>query len=198
MIFFYNFLALLSNLQEPDDLNPLTRLGLYFRDQQLKKALAIVVSPGQATGKVDEVLDLIKLVDTNNKCMAPGLVGDCQDNVSKWWSAVLSSSACSMLDQSDKERDYYQLVECGPGWRKPDATLHSLGKVVQSAMASHRQACDPSPAVKLAERAYGCDVTTDKLEDITENLLRRQENLEPDDATASEISIMKVSQPFLV
>ena len=49
--------------QEPNDLNPLTRVGLFFRDESLKKALSIVVSPGQATGKVDEVLELLSRLD---------------------------------------------------------------------------------------------------------------------------------------
>ena len=44
-------------------MNPLTRVGLFFRDESLKKALSIVVSPGQATGKVDEVLELLSRLD---------------------------------------------------------------------------------------------------------------------------------------
>jgi len=195
--------------QEPDDLNPLTRVGLYFRDQQLRRALAIVVSPGQATGKVDEVLDLIKMVDANNRCVAPGLVTDCQDNVSKWWSAVISSSACSMLDKTEDERDYYQLVECcDPGFTNPSApaaasasagppadpsqSLANLSRVVKSSMASHRMASDPSQDLKLFERVHCCNLATDKLEDITENLLRRQENLtNQDEKTTNEIAVMK-------
>ena len=55
--------VLYSYFQEPNDLNPLTRVGLFFRDESLKKALSIVVSPGQATGKVDEVLELLSRLD---------------------------------------------------------------------------------------------------------------------------------------
>ena len=178
-------------------MNPLTRVGLYFRDQQLRKALSIVVSPGQATGKVDEVLDLIRSAEANNKCVTPGLVTDCQDDVSRWWSAVLSSSACSMLDTSDREQEYRQVVECNPGWRGEGA--HGLGRAVQACLAAHRLAAADGGGVclDLAERIHACDVSTDALEDVTENLLRRQEKqMEPDEAAACEIAVFKVGVHF--
>ena len=172
--------------QEPDDLNPLTRVGLYFRDQQLKKALSIVVSPGQATGRVDEVLDLMQLVDFNNKCVKPGLITDCQDNVTKWWSAVLSSTACSMLDLSEKEREFYQVVECEPKWS--DSNEAALGLVVKSCMAAY-MACHES-IEDFKDRSHYCDVATDRLEDITEYLLRKQEKLDAEDK--NELTVTKV------
>ena len=58
--------VLYSYFQEPNDLNPLTRVGLFFRDESLKRALSIVVSPGQATGKVDEVLELLSRLDNQS------------------------------------------------------------------------------------------------------------------------------------
>ena len=180
--------------QEPTDLNPLTRVGLYFRDQQLRRALSIVVSPGQATGKVDEVLGLIQAVEANNKCVTPGLVTDCQDDVSKWWSAVVSSSARAMLGDDDGDT----VVACDPGWR--EASVHGLGSAVQACLAAHRLAGQASTSVTVtAERVHACDVSTDRLEDVTENLLRRQEKqVEPlDDKSACEIAVFKVSCLFL-
>jgi len=174
--------------EEPTDLNPLTRVGLYFRDQQLRRALSIVVSPGQATGKVDEVLGLIQAVEANNKCVTPGLVTDCQDDVSKWWSAVVSSSARVMLGDDDGDT----VVACDPGWR--EASVHGLGSAVQACLAAHRLAGQASTSVTVtAERVHACDVSTDRLEDVTENLLRRQEKqVEPlDDKSACEIAVFK-------
>ena len=53
--------------------------------------------------------DSICSVDANNACVTPGLVTDRQDDVSKWWSAVISSSAASMLDNKEREAEYHQV-----------------------------------------------------------------------------------------
>jgi len=189
--------------QEPNDLNPLTRVGLFFRDESLKKALSIVVSPGQATGKVDEVLELLSSVDANNACVTPGLVTDRQDDVSKWWSAVISSSAASMLDNKEREAEYHQIIECNPGWRDCEwnSSKAGLGQAVQACLSSHRVATLDHPdagntETVLRERLYACDVATDRLEDVTEALLRRQEkqhhDSEAQDRTANgEIAVFK-------
>ena len=47
----------MHNFQIPNNLDPLARIGAYFRDKQLKRALSIVVLPGQATGKINDVVD---------------------------------------------------------------------------------------------------------------------------------------------
>ena len=54
----------------------MARIGAYFRDKQLQKALSIVVLPGQATGKVDDVLDILHLVEANNRLVQIGTLAD--------------------------------------------------------------------------------------------------------------------------
>jgi hypothetical protein len=54
-------------------------VGCYFREEQLQKALAIVLSPGQATGQVSEALDIIQSAEESNKAI--GKMSYCQDQV---------------------------------------------------------------------------------------------------------------------
>jgi hypothetical protein len=60
-------------------------VGCYFREEQLQKALAIVLSPGQATGQVSEALDIIQSAEESNKAI--GKMSYCQDqvNISLMW-----------------------------------------------------------------------------------------------------------------
>lgn len=101
-------------VQQQTSLDPLIRCASFFRDEQLRRALAIVVSPGQATGKISQVLDLVKEADENNKAVAVGMLAPCQDPVSRWWASVLATAAHWMLDQPGEAQQYYHLVESVP------------------------------------------------------------------------------------
>jgi hypothetical protein len=54
-------------------------VGCYFREEKLQKALAIVLSPGQATGQVSAALDFIQTSEESNTAI--GKMSYCQDQV---------------------------------------------------------------------------------------------------------------------
>ena len=72
-----------------------------------------------------------------------------------------------------------QIIECNPGWRDCEwnSSKAGLGQAVQACLSSHRVATLDHPDAEntetvLRERLYACDVATDRLEDVTEALLR--------------------------
>ena len=83
--------------------DPLGLLATYFRDEQLQKALSILLLPGQSTGTVQEALDKIASVDSVNKGVPKGKLMLCQDSISHWWTSVFSTAAQWMLNQTDSE-----------------------------------------------------------------------------------------------
>ena len=194
--------------QIPNNLDPLARIGAYFRDKQLQKALSIVVLPGQATGNVDDVLDILQSVEANNRLVPIGTLADCQDTVSKWWCAVLLASAYSMLDQDqDKEQlKLHKIIECVPyKATKPAKTNekmgyeNKLGCVIRTTMESYRMIGCTSYTMK--ERITASDTATNCLEEITENLNQRQEEqyqLDNRDEKMNDIfSVLKVKNTIL-
>ena len=172
----------------------------------MKKALSIVVLPGQATGKVQDVLDILQTVEANNRLVPIWTLADCQDTVSKWWSAVLLASAYSMLDhEQDKEQqELHKIIEC-----IPYRAIHSsksidnisfenkLGHVVKATMESYRMIGFSS--YTLEERLNVCDVATSSLEEITESLIQRQEEQcqadSKDEQSSDKFSVLKVMFP---
>lgn len=66
-------------MQASRTLDPLYLVGCYYREEKLQKALAIVLSPGQATGQVSEALDFIQDSEESNKAI--GKMSYCQDQV---------------------------------------------------------------------------------------------------------------------
>ena len=142
-----------------------------------------MVLPGQATGKVEDVLDILQSVDANNRLVPVGTLAECQDTVSKWWSAVLLASAYSMLDQEqDKEQlKLHKIIQCIPYKAKPLSKLSSeneayenkLGRVIRATMESYRMVGISSYTFK--EHIAACDKATNYLEEITESLTQRQE-----------------------
>lgn len=98
----------------PDTLNPLALVGRYFRNEQLSKALAIIVAPGDATGPFCEALEAVKCAESNNSSVDIGVLKPCQDPVSRWWAAILATAAHWNLDQKDEADKLYQAVEAYP------------------------------------------------------------------------------------
>ena len=151
----------------------------------MKKALSIVVLPGQATGKIDDVVDILQTVEDNNKLVPIGTLADCQDNVAKWWSAVLLASANTMLDQEDQEEEQqklHKIIECVP-YKVTTKTSKSsnekmgyenkLANVIKDTMESYRMI--GYSAYTIRDQLDACDTATNSLEEATENLNQRQE-----------------------
>ena len=172
----------------------------------MKKALSIVVLPGQATGKVQDVLDILQTVEANNRLVPIGTLADCQDTVSKWWSAVLLASAYSMLDhEQDKEQqELHKIIECIPYRATPSSKSidnisfeNKLGHVVKATMESYRMIGFSS--YTLEERLNVCDLATSSLEEITESLIQRQEEQcqadSKDEQSSDKFSVLKVMFP---
>ena len=166
-------------------MDPLARIGAYFRDKQLKKALSIVVLPGQATGKVDDAIEILKTVEASNKLVPTGTLADCQDTVAKWWTAVLLASANTMLDQEDQDKqqqNLHKIIECVP-YKVTTKTSKSsnekmgyenkLANVIKATMESYRMSGCSS--YTIMDHLDACDDATNSLEEITENLNQRQE-----------------------
>ena len=180
----------------------MARIGAYFRDKQLQKALSIVVLPGQATGKVDDVLDILHLVEANNRLVPIGTLADCQDNVAKWWTAVLLASAYSMLDQ-EQDLKLQKIIECVP-YKLPKPSTSSsnkmayenkLGCVIKATMDSYRMVGYTSYCMN--ERIAACDHATTCLEELTESLTQRQEeecqlDIVSDEKFNDDFSVLKV------
>ena len=144
--------------------------------------MSIVVLPGQATGNVDDVLDILQSVEANNRLVPIGTLADCQDTVAKWWCAVLLASAYSMLDQDqDKEQlKLHKIIECVP-YKAAKTTKsnekigyeNKLGCVIKTTMESYRMiGCE---SYTMNDRITACDIATNCLEEITESLTQRQE-----------------------
>nr|AUZ82871.1 sterol regulatory element-binding protein 1 [Tigriopus kingsejongensis] len=100
--------------EDMDALNPLVAIGRYFRDHELQKALHIVVSPGQSTGKTGECLHSVKLTEDNNTAVDVGVLKPVQDSTARWWASVLATAAHWMLDEREKASQLYQNVESNP------------------------------------------------------------------------------------
>ena len=185
-------------------MDPLARIGAYFRDHQLQKALSIVVLPGQATGKVEDVVDILQSVEASNRLVPIGTLADCQDNVAKWWCAVFFVSAYSMLDQENDPEKWklHKIIECVPyklsnpskSNEKMGSYENKLGCVIKATMESFRMIGDSSFTMK--ERLATCDDGTSILEEITENLTQRQEEqcqLESkEEKMSNNFSVLKV------
>lgn len=100
--------------EDQDSLNPLAMIGRYFRDHQLQRALRIVVSPGQATGRTVDCLEAVKLAEENNTAVDMRVLKPVQDPTSRWWASVLATAAHWMLDEKEKAALLYQNVESCP------------------------------------------------------------------------------------
>ena len=98
----------------PENLNPLALVGQYFRDSQLKKALSIVVSPGQATGRVQEALELVQNSEASNSCVDIGELKPCQDEHSRWWASVLATACHWMREELEEASKLFQALESYP------------------------------------------------------------------------------------
>lgn len=94
--------------------DPLAILAIYFRDEQLQKALSILLLPGQSTGTVQDALEKISIAEINNKSVPRGKLILYQDPVAHWWSSVLCTSAHWMLNQIAEASQYYQDVHSVP------------------------------------------------------------------------------------
>lgn len=100
--------------QKSEALNPLALVAQYFRDYQLKRALSIVVSPGQATGRVQEALELVQLSEENNSSVDIGILRPCQDDHSRWWGSVLATACHWMREELEEAAKLYQTLETYP------------------------------------------------------------------------------------
>jgi len=116
------------------ELDPLAHISTYFRDEQLQKALSILLLPGQSTGTVQDALDKIEMAEENNKAIPNGKLILYQDPVSYWWSSVLSASSHWMLSQTSQASDYYQEIYSVPHF--PQETQVTIGKALVSTFES--------------------------------------------------------------
>ena len=104
----------------------MAHISTYFRDEQLQKALSILLLPGQSTGTVQDALDKIEVAEDNNKSIPNGKLSLYQDPVSHWWSSVLSASSHWMLSQTLQASNYYQEIYSVPHF--PEETQVTIGK----------------------------------------------------------------------
>merc|ERR1712223_252235 len=129
--------------------------------------------------------DILQTVEDNNKLVPIGTLADCQDNVAKWWSAVLLASANTMLDQEDQEEEQqklHKIIECVP-YKVTTKTSKSsnekmgyenkLANVIKDTMESYRMI--GYSAYTIRDQLDACDTATNSLEEATENLNQRQE-----------------------
>lgn len=100
--------------ESPDSLNPLALVGQYFRDQQLQKALAIIIAPGQANGQIKEALDKVHSSEENNSSVDIGVLKQCQDAQARWWASILATACHWMREEKEEAEKLYQVVECYP------------------------------------------------------------------------------------
>lgn len=68
-------------------MDPLAHVSNYYRDEQLQKALSILLLPGQSTGTVQEALVTISNSEENNKRVPKDKLMLYQDPISHWWSS---------------------------------------------------------------------------------------------------------------
>ena len=96
---------------------------LLYRDEQLQKALSILLLPGQSTGTVQEALVTISNSEENNKRVPKDKLMLYQDPISHWWSSVLSISANWMLNQVSEASHFYQEMDSVPFFQDEDSKL---------------------------------------------------------------------------
>ncbi len=94
--------------------DPLTHLSSYYRDEQLRKALSIVLSPGSATGNVQDALRCIKRSEVINRAVPRGRMALYQDEIAHWWASVVSAAAFWMLNQKEDAISCQQIIESKP------------------------------------------------------------------------------------
>ena len=119
-------------------------------------------------------------MEANNRLVPIGTLADCQDNVAKWWTAVLLASAYTMLDQ-EQDLKLQKIIDCVPyKLPKPSTSSSSkkayenkLGCVIKATMDSYRMVGYTSYCMN--ERIAACDHATTSLEELTESLTQRQE-----------------------
>ena len=111
-------------------MDPLAYVSNYYRDEQLRKALSILLLPGQSTGTVQEALVTISDSEENNKRVPSGKLMLYQDPISHWWSSVLSISAHWMLNQVSEASHFYQEMDSVPFFQNEDTA--AVGKVISS------------------------------------------------------------------
>ena len=202
----------MRDFQIPNNLDPLARIGAYFRDKQLKKALSIVVLPGQATGKINDVVDILQTVDASNKLVPVGTLADCQDTVAKWWSAVLLASANTMLDQENQtaeQQKLHKIIERVPYKANTKTSKYinesmgyenKLANVIKATMESYRMIGCSSYTIR--DQLEACDDATISLEEITENLNQRQEEqyqLDKEEKTNDDsFAVLKVTNDGMI
>ena len=93
----------------PTNMNPLAVVGRYFREEQLRKALGILVSPGEATGRIGEALEAVRASEANNSCVDIGILMPCQDPVSRWWASVFATAAHWAMNEQEQASKLYQV-----------------------------------------------------------------------------------------
>nr|APH81347.1 SREBP [Paracyclopina nana] len=116
--------------------DPLSLLASYFRDEQLQKALSILLLPGQSTGTVQEAIEKIQKSEANNKSCVPKLASMYQDPVAHWWASVMSTAAYWMLNQVSLAKKFYRDVESVPFFDS-EAEI-SVGKAIVSTFEAAR------------------------------------------------------------
>lgn len=124
-------------VQQDQDMivDPLVLVASYFRDEQLQKALSILLLPGHSTGTVQQAIEKIQKAEANNKSCLNKL-RLYQDPISHWWASVMSTAAYWMLNQVNMAEKFYHDVESVP-YFDTEAEM-SVGKAVVSTFEAAR------------------------------------------------------------
>lgn len=144
------------------NLNPLAVVGRYFREAMLEKSLAILVSPGAATGRISEALDAVKASEENNSCVDIGVLLPCQDSVSRWWASVLATASHWIMEETEQATKLYQTLESYPGSKE-----HPLFETIIACFESQRAIYE---AASNSQTLSSFDIATIKLEEAVDHL----------------------------
>ena len=151
--------------------DPVAAWSRFHRDELLKRALGILLLPGQHTGTVQDALEKIKEAESNNMATNPLLAPP--DLTSDWWASILKVAATWMLNQKPTMEDF-QKVENFPDSVSKTLVGRSILATFQSAKTYHDKSADHQI---LEEATWTLDTAARDLKYTGEELILSQEEL---------------------
>lgn len=161
--------------QETEDLDPLSIVTRYFRENCLQRALMTLVSPS-SNSKIEEVLSFIEMTNETNvfneeDISSTTLVSKRRDNVAKWSASVLATGAHWMMDNHSPNSyaAHCQVVDAPPITNENEefhpiiealSVAFSTQKLLWSSLNNSTLDCGTSPSAVLTV----CDSASTKLE----------------------------------
>ena len=151
--------------------DPVAAWSRFHRDELLKRALGILLLPGQHTGTVQDALDKIKEAERNNMASNPLLAPP--DLTSHWWASILKVAATWMLNQDPKTEDFREVENI------PHSVSKTLvGKAMMATFKSAKTYHDKSAEHQILEEAtWELDTAARDLKYTGEELVLSQEEL---------------------